>query len=187
VTVAVPINPQGSAPAQIGILVADLDAAMRAAHDVAGLTPWMVYAMSAAKARTWEYRGRPGTFSMTAALHGDGPQVELVQPLTGPSIYHDWIADRGHGLHHLGFLVDDLATSVRDMEAAGFEVIQQGTGHGLAGDGGHAYFDTVATLGVLLEAIEPPAARRPPDRWWPAEPAPPANRMRRRPEAAGEK
>lgn len=167
---ATPINPQGSAPAQIGILVADLDAAMRAARDLAGLAPWMVYQMSAAAARTWEYRGRPGTFSMRAALHGEGPQVELVQPLTGPSIYDEWIAERGHGLHHIAFFVDDLAVSARDMEAAGFTVIQRGTGHGLAGDGGHAYFDTLATLGVLVEAIERPRERRPPERWWPAEP-----------------
>jgi methylmalonyl-CoA/ethylmalonyl-CoA epimerase len=171
--VATPINPRGSDPAQIGILVADLDAAMRAARDVAGLSPWMVYEMSAAAARTWEYRGRPGTFSMLAALHGESPQVELVQALTGPSIYDEWITDHGHGLHHIAFLVDDLAVSVADMGGAGFPVIQQGRGHGLAGDGGHAYFDTLESLGILVEAIERPVDRRPPDRWWPAEPAQP--------------
>ncbi len=167
-----PINPLGSAPVQIGVLVPDLDSAMRSARDVAGLAPWMVYTMSAERARTWKYRGQPGTFSMRVGLHGERPQLELVQSLTGPSIYEEWIAERGHGLHHIAFLVDDLRSSVREMEAAGFAAIQQGTGHGLAGDGGHAYFDTLATLGVLVEAIERPLERRPPERWWPAPPEP---------------
>jgi methylmalonyl-CoA/ethylmalonyl-CoA epimerase len=168
---ATPINPDGSPPAQIGILVADLDAAMRAARDVAGFEPWMVYEMSAEAARTWEYRGSPGTFSMRVGLHGAGPQLELVQPLSGPSIYDEWIGTRGHGLHHIGFFVDSLAAAVRAMNAAHFPAIQGGTGHGLGGDGGHAYFDTLGAFGFLVEAIERPAERRPPERWWPAPPA----------------
>jgi methylmalonyl-CoA/ethylmalonyl-CoA epimerase len=135
-----------------------------------GLAPWMVNTMSAARAHTWEYRGRPGAFSMRAALCGEGPQIELLQPLEGPSIYHDWVGEHGWGIHHFGFFIGDLDACIAQMAARGFPVIQQGRGYGVDGDGGYAYFDTQAGPGALLEAIERPRERRPPDGWWPAPP-----------------
>ena len=44
---------------------------------------------------------------------------------------------------------------------------QTGGGYGLDGDGGYAYFDTVASFGVILELIEVPKRRREPDFVWP--------------------
>jgi hypothetical protein len=154
----------------VGILVPDLNAAMAGLRSTLGLQPWMLNTMSADRARVWEYRGAEGAFSMRAALCGESPQLELLQPLDGPSIYHDWLEQHGWGLHHLGFFVTDLDTTIRDMAALGFAVIQQGRGYGLAGDGGYAYFDTHLRVGMLMEAIERPQVRRPPDGWWPAPP-----------------
>lgn len=44
----------------------------------------------------------------------------------------------------------------------GYRVTQTARGYGLNGDGGFAYFDTERDLGVVVEAIEVPVARRPP-------------------------
>jgi methylmalonyl-CoA/ethylmalonyl-CoA epimerase len=166
-----PTFPLGPKPGQIGFVVPNVDAAMADLRVTSGLVPWMLNTMSAARAVSWEYRGAPGTFSMRAALCGDDPQIELIEPLDGPSIYHEWVAECGWGMHHFGFFIHDIEARIAEMGALGFPVIQQGRGYGAAGDGGYAYFDTRRRLGTLVEAIERPRDRRPPDAWWPAPPA----------------
>ena len=101
---------------------------------------------------------------MRLALAGAGPQIELIEPLTGPSLYHEWLDEHGEGLHHIGMRVPDLQAGIRDMAERGWDVLQSGRGYGLDGDGGFAYLDTTAEdLGVILELIEVPARRREPE------------------------
>lgn len=102
-----------------------------------------------------------GSFEMDIALGGSNPQIELIQPLAGPSIYHEFTAQGRMGLHHLGVFVDSLDAAITLMTGAGYRVTQTARGYGLGGDGGFAYFDTDSDLGVVIEAIEIPATRRP--------------------------
>lgn len=90
--------------------------------------------------------------------------IEYLQPLEGPSVYHEWLEAHGPGLHHLAFWVDSLDAAVEEMRGAGFELLQSGRGFGAEGDGGFAYFDTERELGVVYEAVEPPSVRREPER-----------------------
>jgi hypothetical protein len=78
--------------------------------------------------------------------------------VSGPSIYAEWLATHGFGLHHLAVEVELLSDAIILMAQAGFAVLQSATGYGPGGTGGHAYFDTEPALGYLLEAIEPPGA-----------------------------
>ena len=112
------------------------------------------------------YRGGPGEFSFWVALSDVEPQIELIQSVAGPSIYTEWLDRNGTGLHHVGIVTDNLTADVETLEARGFAVSQSGRGYGLEGDGGFAYFDSLALLGVLIELIEIPKVRRPPDREW---------------------
>jgi methylmalonyl-CoA/ethylmalonyl-CoA epimerase len=91
------------------------------------------------------------------------PQLELLQPLEGPSIYHEWMEQHGESLHHVAVYVESLDDSIRSIERAGYELIQCGRGMGLDNDGGFAYFDTQSELGLVLEVIERPARRREPE------------------------
>jgi methylmalonyl-CoA/ethylmalonyl-CoA epimerase len=54
-------------------------------------------------------------------------------------------------------------------------VIQSGRGYGRWGDGGYAYLDTEESLGMILELIEVPRERVPPEREFP-----PAQEIQRR-------
>jgi methylmalonyl-CoA/ethylmalonyl-CoA epimerase len=45
--------------------------------------------------------------------------VELIQPLEGETIYAQYLRERGPGIHHLGFLVRDLAASKQQLESDG--------------------------------------------------------------------
>jgi methylmalonyl-CoA/ethylmalonyl-CoA epimerase len=157
------LAPAGLRADQIGIVVDDLEQAMHRFGRVFACGEWHVYTYGPEVLREAGFRGRPGRFEMRLALAGAGPQIELIQPLRGPSLYHEWMEEHGEGLHHVGMRVPDLLAAIRDMEQRGFEVLQSGTGYGLDGDGGFAYLDTAGELGVTLELIEVPAHRREPD------------------------
>jgi len=96
-------------------------------------------------------------------LNPHKPQIELIEPLDDRNPYAKWLADHGPGLHHLGFYVDDVDTASETMERAGFAPIMGGKGFGADGTGGYCYHDTVAVLGYILEVIEVPVKRRPPE------------------------
>jgi methylmalonyl-CoA/ethylmalonyl-CoA epimerase len=152
---------------QVGIIVGDLDRALERYSSLWGLGPWNGYLYSPETVPALTYRGEPGRYSMRIALAGRAPQVELVEPLEGPSIYHEWLESRPEGLHHLAVYVESVDRSIGSMAAAGYGLLQSGYGYGLDGDGGYAYFDTERDFGVILETIEVPRRRREPDFTWP--------------------
>ena len=147
--------PLSGRPFQIGILVADVDAAIAKHEAILGPQEWIRVENSPDNLHGLHYRGEPADYSMRLALTGSNPQLELLQPLDGPSILQEWLDSRGEGLHHVGFLVESLDATIAEMAAAGYPCLQHGYGFGADGSGGFAYFDTEAELGYLLEALEP--------------------------------
>ena len=145
---------------QIAMLVPDLAAGVAMWSATLG-GDWPTYAFGPENVPFLRYRGEAATFTMRVALSSGSPQIELIEPGDGPSIYHDWIEGHGYGVHHLGFHVADSGPVVRNMRLAGYEPVQEGAGFGLAGDGSFFYFDLTATLGLYLEVIEVPRSRRP--------------------------
>jgi len=144
---------------QIGILVPNLDLALARYAELFRVDSWAVYSYDDSFVPIREFRGEQGRFSMRLALGGKHPQIELIEPLEGPSIYHEWIDQHGYGLHHIGLFVDSVEDAVNEMTGAGFPVLQLGRGYGLDGDGGFAYFDTRDQVQIFTEAIEIPARR----------------------------
>jgi catechol 2,3-dioxygenase-like lactoylglutathione lyase family enzyme len=72
--------------------------------------------------------GRPADFVVHVALAYVGDlQLELIQPVRGESIYTEFLARSGPGLHHLCFEVDDLGAAREAAEAEGLEVVQAGS------------------------------------------------------------
>jgi hypothetical protein len=153
----------GQAIGQIGIVVGDLEAALQRASATWGNGPWRVFTYSPAILAEQVYRGTQTPFSVRIALNAENPQIEFLQPLDGPSIYHEWLAERGEGLHHLAVWVDSLDQAMASMTEAGYEVIQYGKGMGANGDGGFAYYDTQELFGVVSETVERPKVHREPE------------------------
>lgn len=145
---------------QLGIVVEELESAIRAWSPMAG-SDWAVYTYGPHNLSSQSYRGASADFTMRIALTSHAPQVELIQPIAGPSHYHEWVAARGYGLHHLGYWVEDAQAATESMVQAGFEVIQSGRGFGLDGDGAFVYFDWPGVECAVLELIERPARRIP--------------------------
>jgi len=147
--------PLSGRPFQIGILVADVDAAVAKHEAILGPQEWIRVENGPENLHGLHYRGEPADFWMRLALTGSDPQLELLQPLDGPSILAEWLERRGEGLHHVAVLVESLDDTIAAMADAGYACLQHGYGFGADGSGGFAYFDTEAALGYLVEALEP--------------------------------
>ncbi|MFW5696145.1 MAG: VOC family protein [Alkalispirochaeta sp.] len=156
--------------AQVAWVVQDVDAAVRDYHRTFGIDGWAFYTYQKPFVPRMTYRGQDADYAMRVALAYFGPmRVEFIQPLRGPSIYHEFVDRHGYGVQHLGVLVTDMEAALADARDMGIEMVQDGAGFGLDGDGHYAYLDTEARFGVTFELIERPARRQPPDKVYPAE------------------
>ena len=95
------------------------------------------------------YRGKPATHSCLIAVTplADGAQTELMQPLTGRSIYDEHLDKHGEGLHHVKLFHADCAKAVERYKRHGYPVIQSGQ----FDDDVHYYFDTEKDFGYVVE------------------------------------
>ena len=152
----------GRAPFQIAFVVRDLERAARELDARLAAGPWRGWVFGP-QGEGREYRGRPAKWTLKLALNDRSPQYELIEPLEGPSIHADWLAERGEGFQHVAYVVESVAAVTAEIEAAGHPAIARIHSFGAAGDGAAAYFDTVDALGFLVEAVEPPGAMPPPD------------------------
>ncbi len=153
---------------QVCVVVRDLRRAMERYRRLLNLFPWRIYTFSAPVVQDMTYRGKPADYSMRVAFTQCGPvQFELIEPLKGPTIYHEFLERHGEGIHHFGVWVPNLEQAVAEARLAGFEVIQSGRGYGVRGDGGYAYLNTEMALGAIYELIEVPSERRPPEEIYP--------------------
>lgn len=143
---------------QVAYVVEDLDASVRHWADVLGVGPWSVWTLTPENTHETVYAGEPAAFAFRHALAwSDGVQFELVQPLEGPSIFADQLADGGAGLNHVGRLVDDHAAESAALVASGYTPLQSAR-FGASADGRFAYFGSPLD-GAIVELIQPPSER----------------------------
>jgi len=131
-------------------LVRDLEKTARSLAESLAIGPWNVWTIAPAECTV---RGKSVPFSFRVALaQAGGASFELVQPLTGDSVYVDHLRTKGEGFHHTC-----LAYANRDeMRAARAELVRQGrtmiqsASHGDAFE--FCYFD-IAETGSVLELL----------------------------------
>jgi len=152
---------------QCAVVVRDLDAAVRHWTEQLGIGPWTGYRLAAPRLQEMRYHGEEVEFSLRHALAWQGElQFELVEPLSGPSIFVDHLNAYGEGLHHVGKYVSDHAAAVTQALAAGFTAVQSARGFGAEGDGAFAYFQPPG-VAMIVELIEAPRVRMQPEFVYP--------------------
>jgi methylmalonyl-CoA/ethylmalonyl-CoA epimerase len=57
-------------------------------------------------------------------------EIEVFQPPVGEALLEGFLATKGEGIHHLGFLVDDVETCVRALANKGFSPLTHGKTEG---------------------------------------------------------
>jgi methylmalonyl-CoA/ethylmalonyl-CoA epimerase len=135
---------------QIGLIVPDVEAAARHYAQVFGIPmPQIVGIADDAFAKT-DYRGGSSSATGRAAFFDLGSlQVELIQPVGGPSTWADFLNEHGPGIHHFAVKTEDMAEAVNLFEKHGMPRVQSGGWDG----GQYAYIDSVRQLGTMIELL----------------------------------
>jgi len=109
-------------PVQIAWVTADLDATESALTTLLGARKWIRVPDVHFGPDTCSYRGRPADFTAHIAFSYAGDtQLELIAPVTGHSVYSEFLDRAGPGLHHICQEVDDV-----DAAVGSAEVVQRG-------------------------------------------------------------
>lgn len=133
---------------QIGIVVKDMDKTIEYYEKVLGLGPFarpdIVY-------KEIHLHGKPVNSKWIMGFCSLGSvELELIQPITAPTIYHDFLQEKGEGLHHLGFDVKDIEKKLALCKEMGIKIIQGGQG----ATSRFEYLDTEKIGGVIFELIQ---------------------------------
>jgi 4-hydroxyphenylpyruvate dioxygenase-like putative hemolysin len=155
---------------QVAWVVENLEQAVQMQYRLFGISPWHFYLYDHELLSMMRIRGKDAAFAMDTAVANAGPtRLEIIQPLSGDTTYHEFVKKNGYGkIHHFGLAVDNMAESLELARRAGIDVIMEGSGYGLDGDGHFAYLDTEGIYGITLELMERPARRRTPRKIFPA-------------------
>jgi methylmalonyl-CoA/ethylmalonyl-CoA epimerase len=135
---------------QLGIVVRDLQKAVDNYWEKLGIGPWMSMRIEPPLLRDLTLRGKLVEASMMAAIAQSGSiQLELIQPLEGPSIWKEFLEERGGGIHHVQSLDQDPEAALATFREMGVEVLMSGR----IGDNIFYYMDTEPLLGTIYELI----------------------------------
>ena len=109
-------------PVQIAWVTTDLTATEEALTTLLGAKKWIRVPDVHFGPDSCTYRGRPADFvaSISFSYAGD-TQLELISPVSGESVYTEFLDRAGPGLHHICVEVDDVDAAVGTAE-----VLQRG-------------------------------------------------------------
>lgn len=139
--------------AQIGWVVPDIDAAVTFLSTALGIAGFPPPQHMRAQDLDMRYYGKvvDGDWLTTETYNG-GTFIELVQPLSGHSMFHDYLAKYpAGGTQHLAFRlpVSDFERITAELREQGYAVMSE-VDHPIAR---MAFFDTYQTLGLATEIM----------------------------------
>jgi catechol 2,3-dioxygenase-like lactoylglutathione lyase family enzyme len=133
---------------QIGIVVKNVEETMEFFSSVFGWGPWSVLELDM---KDCLYRGASCDARLKLAFAQSGSvELELIQVLEGETIHTEFLREKGEGLHHLRFKVDDLDAKLADLAKEGVDVVFRKNLNGVD----FAYLNTDRFGGIMLELIE---------------------------------
>jgi methylmalonyl-CoA/ethylmalonyl-CoA epimerase len=122
--------------------------------NIFGIGPWDIYTFQPPAVFNTTLRGKPVTFTLKLALTKVGDmEWELIQPLTGPSVYQEFLDKHGEGMHHIAGDLGDFDHTVATLKEHGIGVLTSGQ----TPADSFAYMDTEKVLGMPLEILKRPA------------------------------
>jgi catechol 2,3-dioxygenase-like lactoylglutathione lyase family enzyme len=115
-------------PVQIAWVTDDLDATETALTTLLGAKKWVRMAAVHFGPDACTYRGEPADFVADVSLSYAGQtQLELIAPVSGESIYTEFLATSGPGLHHICVETEDIDRALAERGVgAGTDVVQRG-------------------------------------------------------------
>lgn len=124
----------------LGIAVRDLAAAMATYGDSLGLTEWEIIDM-------------PERSMQVAVGRVGDTLLELITPTSPAAAFSKFLDERGEGIHHIAYEVDNLAAVLAQLEASGVRLIDRTPRPGIHNTR-IAFIHPKALVGVLTELVE---------------------------------
>lgn len=135
---------------QIGFVVRDMEKAINYYETHFGWGPFQSYEYSM---KGVIFHGEPSDCRLKIALAHSGPvEIELIQVLEGETPHTEFLKEKGEGMHHLRFNVNNIDEMLAAFAREGIEPVwhQSLPEFGVS----FAYLNTEKTGGVMIELIE---------------------------------
>jgi len=139
---------------QIGVVVDDLDKSIHNLKEIFGIGPFRVIDWPPEDRSDIKkyYYGEPGEFTARMAFTELGPvELELIQPVSGKSIWGDFLRESGGGVHHIRFNVDDIETVQSYLDD--YEITPAQHGSGIRPGTTWMNFATKDKVGFIIEIM----------------------------------
>jgi len=138
---------------QIAVVVRDIEAALKTYTQTLGWGPWSVFDYQPPLLHDTRVKGEPVEFRMIGAEASvDGLGFELIQPVSGPSLYQEFLDTHGEGVQHIACMkhsTEDSALMQEHWRANGAEVLMSGR---IGASIEFYYLDTAPMLKFVLES-----------------------------------
>lgn len=138
---------------QICWVVKDSQPALKFFQEIIGIKNFVSLENIRAEDHEGTYYGNPGTFVFHLHMGYSGESmIELIQPVSGPSIYQDFLGKHSRGgIQHIAYMVNvaDFDKATSELANKGYPII---TTINLP-IAKVAYFDTYKEIGVATEII----------------------------------
>ena len=151
------IDIKGKEIKQVGIVVEDAEQTAKNYWDLLGVGPWTLIDFKPPHVGKGTFHGIEiqdnVNVHIKAAIAQLGElQIELLQPVEGPSTHREFLKTRGQGIHHVSFdQIDDFDEMVSGFKRIGIETESSG----LLGESiTFGYMATQNDLGTIFEAVK---------------------------------
>ena len=139
----------------ISIVVKDAEKTQKFYESI-GIGPWLDYPPMKEYVKI-NVPDENGFYNLKIKCAQIGPvQLQLIEPGDGESFYKDHLREKGEGVYHLGFEVDDISAADAKIEAMGLKMLSSGRREN---GSGFSYLETASEAGVVLLVRQSPAAR----------------------------
>lgn len=77
-------------------------------------------------------------------------QIDLIEPKDRSSIFNSFLENGNVGLHHIGYIVDNIDEKIKEWKSKGFKQVLGG----IISPAKFVYFDTTDILGHIIEFLQ---------------------------------
>lgn len=101
----------------------------------------------------WEIIDMPDRHMRVAVTKLDGTLLEFIAPTSEEAAFAKYLAEKGPGMHHVAYRVDDIRAALAELKAQGLRLIDEeprlGLHHTLV-----AFVHPKAAMGTLIELVQ---------------------------------
>lgn len=123
----------------VGIVVHSIDESLKTYRDALGMM-------------LLERRAAPEQLVEAAFLEGGNSTVELIAPTDSESGTARFLQNRGEGVHHVCYEVDDIVAALEELRRQGVRLVDETPRQGLHGL--VAFVHPKATHGMMIELLQ---------------------------------